>query len=439
MLEPTTPTPTQPKRKPKTQRPERQGKPLALANPEPWPEPVSGEQLLGELMGSLARFIAADSTALAAMALWVLHAHTIEAAAVSPLLVLSSPEKRCGKTTALRVLHRLVPRPQTVSNMTPATLFRVVEAACPTLLIDEADTFIAASEELRGIMNSGHTRDGAEVLRTVGDDFEPRRFSTWAPKVVALIGRLPATLEDRSIVIPMRRRKPEERVEHLRLDRPHELAHLPRKAWSWGQAHLGALRSSDPALPSGLHDRAGDNWRPLLAIAQQIGPTASELACAAALALSAGESDSSAGVRVMLLGDIRRAFAARGVDRLRSAELADWLVSLEDRPWSDWRNGKAISPSQIARQLQAFKVGPKAIRFGNETPRGYELEDFADSFARYLPPEPQQPQHSAPVAAEAASEQPETPPIVAPEAQPLALLLDLPVSAVSAVAKREGA
>jgi len=99
-----------------------------------------------------------------------------------------------------------VPRALLSSNISPASLFRIVEKYSPTLLVDEADSFLRDKEELRGILNSGHTRDAAYVVRTVGDENEPRRFSTWAAKAVALIGHLPDTLADRSLVVPMRRR-----------------------------------------------------------------------------------------------------------------------------------------------------------------------------------------------------------------------------------------
>ena len=69
------------------------------------------------------------------------------------------------------------------------------------MLIDEADSFLRNSDELRGVLNSGHTRDSAFVIRTVGEDHEPRRFSTWGAKAIALIGKLPDTLADRSIEV----------------------------------------------------------------------------------------------------------------------------------------------------------------------------------------------------------------------------------------------
>jgi putative DNA primase/helicase len=62
-------------------------------------------------------------------------------------------------------------------------------------LIDEADTFLKENDELRGILNSGHRR-GGQILRTVGEDYEPRQFLTWAPVAIAMIEQLPDTLHD---------------------------------------------------------------------------------------------------------------------------------------------------------------------------------------------------------------------------------------------------
>ena len=89
----------------------------------------------------------------------------------------------------------------------------------PTLLLDEADTVLPRNDELCGLFNSGHTRSAAVVIRTVGDEYEPRAFSTWCAKMIASIGALPETITDRSIVISMKRRAPGEKVERLRLDR----------------------------------------------------------------------------------------------------------------------------------------------------------------------------------------------------------------------------
>jgi len=74
------------------------------------------------------------------------------------------------------------------ANISPAALYRTVETVTPTLLVDEADAFPEPTD-LRGILNAGHTRSTAVVIRTVGEDHQPRQFSTWCPKLIASIGK----------------------------------------------------------------------------------------------------------------------------------------------------------------------------------------------------------------------------------------------------------
>jgi putative DNA primase/helicase len=106
------------------------------------------------------------------------------------------------------MLVRLVLQPLPTANISAAELFRAVDAWAPTLLIDEAGTFAQNSDELRGVLNSGHTRELAYVIRTVGDDHEPRKFSTWGAEAIALIGKLKDTLADRSIEVALKRKLP---------------------------------------------------------------------------------------------------------------------------------------------------------------------------------------------------------------------------------------
>ena len=146
-----------------------QGQPLDLPTPEPWPDPVDGAALLSDMTAAVLKYVAMETGSAEAVALWVLHAHALEAFQISPRLAITSPEKRCGKTTTLDVVQFLTPRPLSTSNTTAAAIFRTIEAARPTLLIDEADTFLTSSEEIRGVLNSGHRRSGAFVLRLVGD------------------------------------------------------------------------------------------------------------------------------------------------------------------------------------------------------------------------------------------------------------------------------
>ncbi len=362
------------------------GQALLLNDPDPWPDAVKLGALLEDIAAVVRCFVVVPDSTVSAVSLWVVLTYVSDSFNVSPILAIISPEKRCGKTTLLKLLIALVTRALPTSNVTAATIFRSVEAFRPTLLIDEADAFMTDAEDLRGILNSGHEKSMAFVLRTTGDNHEPKAFSTWCPKAVASIGKLPDTLQDRSIVIGMRRRSAQESVERMRFDKVRvELDPLRQKIARWALDHHAAIALADPDIPKGLDDRAADNWRPLFAIADAAGadwPTKARIA-ATALSGARGEDDES--VRTMLLMDIQDIFSQRRADRIASAEIVSNLAEREDRPWPEWKKGKPITVRQLARLLKPFEITPKTIRFAAERAKGYELESFIDPFSRYLP------------------------------------------------------
>ena len=362
------------------------GSPAEPQEAEPWPETVEGAALLDALAARFAHHVILPEHAAAALALWTLHTHCFEAADVSPLLLLTSPEKRCGKTTVLSLLTRLTCKPMPVSNTTAAALFRSVESWRPTLLIDEADSFMAEQEELRGIVNSGHTRSTAFVLRVEGEKHELRRFSTWCPKAIASIGRQAATIHDRSIVIKMRRRRPDETVSKLRgrTDAAEFLA-LARQCARWAADNLDGLSQAESAAPEGLDDRQADNWEPLISLADAAGGEWPAKARAAALALSGvTEADEGDSTRILLLADIREVFAGILADRITTEALIDQLKQLAEHPWPTYDRGKSITPRQLAKLLNSFEIKSRTIRLPDSTAKGYHRVDFADSFERYL-------------------------------------------------------
>ena len=290
-----------------------------------------------------------------------------------------SRTKRCGKTVLLIVLGALVPRRLFASNVTPAVLFRTIEKYSPVLLIDEADSFIRDNDELRGVLNSGHTRTTAVVIRAVGEDHDPRAFSTWCAKSVALIGKLPGTLEDRAIEIRMRRRTASEYVERLRQDRIEATcADLRRQAKRWIDDRQQDLQDADPTVPGVLNDRAADCWRPLLAVADAVGGSWPARAREAALGLS-GEATDGDDVAVDLLHDIRLVFEDAGATFIASSELVKKLVEMDSKPWGDWRHGKPITTRAVADRLRAFGVVPTS----NGSARGYHRDRFRDAWTRY--------------------------------------------------------
>jgi hypothetical protein len=122
---------------------------------EPWPESVDGGVVLDELERVLKRFVVLPKWRAESLALWVLHTYAFGLRDVSAYEGIESPEKRSGKTTLLTVLSELVSRPVVAANISSPAFFRVIEETQPTLVIDEADTFLQGNDELRGICSSG--------------------------------------------------------------------------------------------------------------------------------------------------------------------------------------------------------------------------------------------------------------------------------------------
>jgi len=240
----------------------------------PWPEPVDGKLLLEELARLLRRFLVLPKWGAETLALRTLHSYAFQLRNVSTYLGIESPEKQCGKTTLLTVLSELVHRPEVAANISSPAFFRVIEETQPTLLIDEADTFLQGNDQLRGILNSGYSRKTAYVVRVASQESEAKdpssdtkgsrlvRFSCWCPKAIAAIGRLPETLADRCIVIRMQRKTATEQCERLRnLD----ATVLRQQCARFVLDHAQNIAEAQPKIPSDLPDRAADIWEPLLA------------------------------------------------------------------------------------------------------------------------------------------------------------------------------
>lgn len=360
------------------------GRALKFETIEPWPEPVQAADVLDEACALLAEHVVADAETLDGAAGWCALTHFVDYASLLPVAAIQAPERNCGKTVLLSTMGRFVPRPLQASNITPAALFRVVEVAAPTLLIDEADTFARDNDELRGILNSGHTRDSAFVIRTVevNGDHEPRKFSTWGPKALAGIGALPPTILSRSIVLRLRRALPGERRKNLRHANPAPFEIVRRKFARWAQDDGRRFATLHPTC-AGLSNRAADNAEPLLALADLAGGSWPQRMRAACLSLL-GETD-AASTAEKLLSDVRDAFDAERADRLSSARLLELLFAVEEAPWATCNKGRAMSARQLSTRLSAFGIAPSTVRFPNGSIlKGYRCEQFADAWSRYL-------------------------------------------------------
>jgi hypothetical protein len=125
-----------------------------------------------------------------------------------------------------------------------------------------------------------------------------------------------------------------------------------------------------------------------LSIADAAGGEWPVRARAAAVKLTQADGLSDQSTRVNLLHDIRTAFEAHG-EKLPTKDLIASLVAIEERPWGEWKAGKALSPAQLAKLVAPFDIMPTNLKMqSGAVLKGYRLQDFEASFSRYLPENP---------------------------------------------------
>jgi putative DNA primase/helicase len=353
---------------------------LELWTPEAWPDEVDGAEVLDDLAAAVRRFVVLDDAARDAAALWTMHAHAHDAAAISPILLITAPARGCGKSTLLDVVGRVVPRPLTSAASTAAALYRTAEQR-PTILCDEGDAYLGDDRRLVAFFNAGHRR-GVPFRVCEGDENRVRAYPSWAPKAIAMIG-LPrdATIADRSIRCALQRKTPADAAEDFSSTKPYpELRDLARRCARWVTDHLDELRDADPVLPDGFANRLADNWRALLAIADAAGGEWPHRARAAAVAV--GElPDSDLGT--MLLADLRDVFGTAGA--LYTEAVVEGLLALPERPWRGVRKGRGVDAAWVARTLAPFGIRSERIRNGDDRRRGYLRAALEPAWSRYLP------------------------------------------------------
>ncbi|MFG1855010.1 DUF3631 domain-containing protein [Actinomadura geliboluensis] len=347
----------------------------------------AGALLLDRLRAALARYVILPSDEAGdAVALWIAATHAQPAWQHATRLVITAPEKRCGKSRLLDIVETTCHDPLIAVNISPAALVRSITSDPPTLLLDEADTFFGKKaadnhEDLRGLINAGHQRN-RPYIRWDAALRQPEHCPTFSMAALAGIGSMPDTIEDRAVMVKMRRRAPGERVQPFRTRRDAPALHELRDCiTAWIRGHLDALTDAEPDMP--VEDRAADNWEPLIAVADVAGGTWPDRARTACRVLTnAADEDTTVGVR--LLADLREVFG--DAEALHGATILDALCKLDESPWADWY-GRPLNARDLAKMLAPYGVKSRDVKEGGINRKGYRREHLYDAWSRYLRPE----------------------------------------------------
>lgn len=368
---------------------------FTLADPEPWPEPVDGAELLGEVAAFLSARVVLPPRAADVLALWLAHSYVFGVWPVTPYLRAISPIRACGKTLVLDIAGALAPRALNASDATPAAIFRVIEKWKPVLILDEIDSWLTGDRESGtvNLLNAG-SRAGGRALRCTGEgaSLDVTGFGVFCPKILAgITAAIPGATASRCIVLRLERATPEQLAELIpfsALDATTAAPLASRLArWTADALESGSL-AQRVALPAGISGRDADLWAPLVSVADAAGSRWPEAARSAAIAFTgAAALDEPRDLAENALRDALdycHAHPAVPGALVPSAALRDWLTADPLRPWQTLKRD-GLSEKQLAAYLKRFGVNATRRRDGGEKVRGYPRAELLAAAARYCP------------------------------------------------------
>jgi len=349
-----------------------------------WPASINGEELANEISQEvLSKIVLSDARYADAVTLWVMSTWLMELWQIHPFFYALSPTKRCGKTTMLTVVKAHVKRELTTSTCSEAALFRVMSIE-PTLIMDEFDRWGKNNEHLNGIINGGHNRETARVIRMEkekGGQFDIAWFPTFGAKAFASIGKPLSTLLDRSLIIPLSRKLTHQKVEPLPLNYVQSKQPIRRKLQRFAADNKEALSSIIYNVPVFDNDRAAQNWEPLLRIASILSADWEQRALQAYQLTSKEEENDldDEPDSLKLLKDLSYVILEINDEVISSSKMISMLIQLDDSTWRNFNGRTPIDGRQIKRLLNEFKIS-RHRKSGNSF---YQISDIKRALEPY--------------------------------------------------------
>ncbi len=308
-----------------------------------------------------------------------------------------TPEMGSGKTRVLEVTGPLCNRPHSVTNISVAALYRLIDMAKPTLFADELDTIFdpklksEKNEELRGIINSGNRPD-TPVLRFDVKANALVGFDAFCPKMLAGIGRVPDTVASRGVPLGLKKKKRSEQVApYKRREALPRATPVFQAIAQWATENSDKVRerydAGTSASPEGLQDRMEEAVEPLVVIADELGCGA-ELRGALTRLLTVEGAQEQHSYRLRLLHDLRQIWhaAEAGGDRqdgLHTEFLLQHLHAIEEGPWATYYDHK-LDARDLASLLRHYGITSQDVKRDGVNRKGYRRMALQDAWERYL-------------------------------------------------------
>ena len=162
-----------------------------------WDRPVDGAELLTELAATLKAYVVLPDHAEVAIALWASACSRLRCRSNLAVFNDQQPHQKVRQIHPACTSARACAQPDARIEF-HRSVHLYGRQACN--LADRRSREDRKGRRASQRLNGGYSRRQAFVVR------KGVRYSIWSPKVIALIGRLPDTIMDRSVVIRMRRK-----------------------------------------------------------------------------------------------------------------------------------------------------------------------------------------------------------------------------------------
>ncbi len=368
---------------------------------------VSIPALYEKIYSYVKRFIHfPDEAYLSYVSLWVMGTYVFMLFRYYPYVWLNA-EKASGKTLLMEVLSAVAFNGELITNPTESVIFRDISNNLIAMFIDEVEQLRKRDKDTYGslisLLNSGFNKAGV-VKRsesTGQGGFVVKAYSAYSPKMFAGISEIDDVLQDRTVRIPLLRKKDDETVQ--RYKGTPEILELQRSirddlyvfALTYGKDLAEFYHREGPDSIEGLshlNNRELDIWEPVFLLANVIDSLANGMDLTGKMetlskkSLEEKQSDSVSQnetykiltvLKVML--DEIVPLSSDGDIRVFDAQaVLEYFKKTEDFEWIE-------KTQALTRRLKKVKVTSDQRRIDGDKKRIYTMnvKDFADLCERF--------------------------------------------------------
>lgn len=362
--------------------------------------------LFNKIHNYIKRFICFPEEAfLSYLTLWVMGTYVFMIFRYYPYVWLNA-EKGSGKTLLMEILSGIAFNGDLITNPTESVIFRDISNNLITMFIDEVEQLRKRDKDTYGslisILNAGFNKSGV-VKRTEGNgkgSFVVKAYNAYSPKMFAGINDIDDVLQDRTVRIPLLRKKEGETVQ--RYKETAEIVNTQRSirdelyifALTNGK-DIAEIYHSQGHLIQGmdhLNNRELDIWEPIFLLANVIdGQTVNsrltdmmeELSKKSVEekqsdSVSQNETYKLLSVLVSMIEDLGTLGEEGNIKIFDAGQVFDYFQKTDDYEWMNSRNA-------LTSRLKRIKVKSEQKRIGGQKKRVYvmniaEFEDLCERF-----------------------------------------------------------